>query len=137
MPAVVLATVWHGVGIWMLFFSAAIERIPPEVREAAMVDGASAYQVFRHIVFPLIWDVTRILLILWIIQALQSFAFIYAMTGGGPLRATEVFATYLYEVTFSQYRFGYGAAIAVFMTLFILLATLASSKLSKRETVTY
>lgn len=137
MPAVVVATVWHGIGIWMLFFSAAIGRVPPEVREAARVDGANAFQVFRHVVFPLIWDVTRILLILWIIQALQAFAFVYAMTGGGPLRATEVFATYLYEVTFSQFRFGYGAAIAVFMTAVILVATFLSAKVSKREEVTY
>ena len=123
MPAVVVATVWHGVGIWMLFFSAAIERVPPEVREAARVDGANAFQVFHHVVFPLIWDVPRILLILWIIQALQAFAFVYAMTGGGPLRATEVFATYLYEVTFSQFRFGYGAAIA--WVIFLLIVVFA------------
>ena len=137
MPAVVLATLWHGIGTWMIFFAAAITRVPPELKEAARIDGASSLRIFRHIVFPLIWDVSRILLILWIIGALQAFAFIYAMTGGGPLNATNVFGTYLYQVAFSEARYGYAAAIAVVMFALILLLTLAVNRLTKRETVTY
>ena len=84
MVFVVAATIWNGVGVWMIFFAAAITRVPVELKEAARIDGASSFSIFRFIVFPLIWDVTRILLILWVIQSLQAFAFIYAMTGGGP-----------------------------------------------------
>lgn len=137
MIAVVLATVWHGVGIWMIFFAAAISRVPQELKEAARIDGASSWRIFRHIVFPLIWDVTRILLVLWIIGALQAFAFIFAMTGGGPFHATNVFGTYLYDAAFVQSRFGYGAAIAVVIFALILLFTTAVNRLTRRETVQY
>lgn len=137
MIAVVLATVWHGVGIWMIFFGAAISRVPQEMKEAARIDGASSWRIFRHIVFPLIWDVTRILIVLWIIGALQAFAFIFAMTGGGPFNATNVFGTYLYNAAFVESRFGYAAAIAVVMFGLILCFTAIVSRLTRRETVQY
>src|SRR5581483_10124013 len=137
MPAVVLATVWHGVGIWMIFFGAAITRVPVELKEAARIDGASSFAIFRHVVFPLIWDVTRILLVLWVINALQAFAFIWAMTQGGPFNATNVFGTYLYQVAFQESRYGYASAIAVVMFLLILLLTVGVNRLTRRETVEY
>ena len=137
MIAVVLATVWHGVGIWMIFFAAAISRVPQELKEAARIDGASSWRIFRHIVFPLIWDVTRILIVLWIIGALQAFAFIFAMTNGGPFNATNVFGTYLYNAAFVESRFGYAAAVAVVMFGLILCFTLIVSRLTRREAITY
>jgi ABC-type sugar transport system permease subunit len=135
--AVILATIWHGVGTYMIFFSAAISRVPLELREAARIDGASSWKIFRHVVFPLIWDVTRILLILWIIGGLQTFAFIFAMTGGGPFNATNVFGTYLYDAAFVQSRFGYAAAVAVVIFLLILIFTTIVSRLTRHETVQY
>jgi ABC-type sugar transport system permease subunit len=137
MPAVVFATVWHGVGIWMIFFAAAITRVPVELKEAARIDGASSLAIFRHIVFPLIWDVTRILIVLWVINALQAFAFIWAMTQGGPFNATNVFGTYLYQVAFQESRYGYASAIAVVMFFLILILTLGVNRLTRRETVEY
>lgn len=137
MLMVVLATIWHGVGIWMIFFAAAISRVPQELKEAARIDGASSWRIFRFIVFPLIWDVTRILLVLWIIGALQAFAFIFAMTGGGPFHATEVFGTYLYTAAFVDSRFGYAASVAVVMFALILILTAIVSRLTRRETVQY
>lgn len=137
MPAVIVATVWHGVGIWMIFFAAAITRVPLDLKEAARIDGASSFAVFRYIVLPLIRDVTGILLVLWVIGALQTFAFIYAMTGGGPLNATNVFGTYLYQVAFQEARWGYASAIAVVMFLLILFSTLVVTRLTRREAVEY
>jgi ABC-type sugar transport system permease subunit len=137
MLVVVAATVWHGVGIWMTLFAAALERVPPELREAATLDGASGLQAFRYVVWPLIWDVTRTLLILWLIQGLQTFAFIIAMTNGGPLRSTEVIGTYLYSVAFSETRYGYAAAIAIVLFFSILVLTLGVNRLTKRESEQY
>jgi len=137
MIAVVLATIWHGVGIWMIFFAAAISRVPQELKEAARIDGASSWRIFCHIVFPLIWDVTRILIVLWIIGALQAFAFIFAMTGGGPFNATNVFGTYLYDAAFVESRFGYAAAVAVVMFGLILCFTAIVTRLTRRATVQY
>ncbi|WP_432973997.1 carbohydrate ABC transporter permease [Dactylosporangium sp. CA-233914] len=137
MLMVVLAAVWHGVGIWTMLFAAALERVPVELREAATLDGASGWQIFRYVTWPLIWDVTRTLLILWMIQGLQTFAFIIAMTGGGPLKSTEVIGTYLYGVAFTEGRFGYAAAIAVVLFGAILILTLAVNRFSRRESEQY
>lgn len=130
---VVLATVWHGVGMWTMFFVAAIERVPPELLEAAALDGASAWGTFRHVVWPLIWDVTKTLLVLWVIQALQAFAFIIAMTNGGPLRSTEVIGTYIYKMAFTSREFGYAAAIAVVLFVAIVVLTTTSLAMSRRQ----
>ncbi|RQP09575.1 MAG: sugar ABC transporter permease [Microbacteriaceae bacterium] len=129
---VVLASVWHGIGIWMLFFISAIERVPPELREAAILDGANAFQVFRHITFPLIWEMTRTLIILWIIQASQAFGFIIAMTNGGPLGATEVIGTYLYKQAFVQFEYGYAAAVAIVLSLVVVTLTVISRRIGRR-----
>lgn len=137
MLMVVLVTVWHGIGLWMTFFAAAFERVPVELKEAATLDGASSYGVFRHVVWPLMWDVTRTLLVLWMIQGLQTFAFIIAITNGGPLRATEVIGTYLYKVAFASSEFGYAAAIAVVLFAAILLLTLISQQSARRESEQY
>ncbi|MBB5791189.1 ABC transporter permease subunit [Jiangella mangrovi] len=137
MVMVVLATVWHGIGLWMTFFAAAVERVPAEMKESATLDGASSFQVFRFVVWPLMWEVTRTLLVLWMIQGLQTFAFIIAMTNGGPLRATEVIGTYLYKVAFASSEFGYGAAIAVVLFAAILVLTLLSQRLTRRESEQY
>ena len=137
MMMVILVTVWHGVGLWMTFFAAAFERVPQELKEAATLDGASSFQVFRYIVWPLMWDVTRTLLVLWMIQGLQAFAFIIALTNGGPLRATEMIATYLYKVAFDSSEFGYAAAIAVVLFAVILGLTVLSQSLTRRESDQY
>lgn len=134
---VVLVTVWHGVGLWMTFFAAAYERVPQDLKEAATLDGASSFQVFRYIVWPLMWEVTRTLLVLWMIQGLQAFAFVIALTNGGPLRATEMMATYLYKVAFASSEFGYAAAIAVVLFLAILVLTVLSQSLTRRESSQY
>jgi raffinose/stachyose/melibiose transport system permease protein/N-acetylglucosamine transport system permease protein len=137
MLIIAFATVWQGIGLWVTLFAAAIERVPKELREAAALDGATGFRVFRSVVWPLIWDVTRTLLILWIIQGLQAFAFIIAMTNGGPLGSTKVIGTYLYDSAFNDSRFGYGAAIAVVLFVAILALSLAANRLTRRETEQY
>ena len=137
MLMIVLATIWHGIGLWMTLFVAAIERVPQELRDAALIDGATGFRTFRYVVWPLIWEVTRTLLILWIIQGLQAFAFIIAMTNGGPLGSTQVVGTYLYRIAFTDGRFGYGAAIAVVLFFAVLLSAVFANRLTKRESLQY
>lgn len=137
MLVVVLATLWQGIGIWVTLFAAAIERVPQELRDAAALDGATGLRAFFTVVWPLIWEVTRTLLIFWIIQGLQTFAFVLAITNGGPLGSTQVFGTYLYSVAFKDFRFGYGSAIAVVLFAVILLLSLAANRLTRRETEQY
>ncbi|MFL5518671.1 MAG: carbohydrate ABC transporter permease [Gemmatimonadales bacterium] len=131
MLMVVLATIWSGAGVWMLFLASAIAQVPPELREAAALDGASRTRIFWSIVMPLVWPVTRTLILLWIVQAAQAFGFILAMTNGGPLASTEVVGTYLYKVAFNDYRYGYASAIAVAVAILVLMVALAGRRLGR------
>lgn len=139
--AIIIASIWHGIGSWVLLISAGIDRIPADLPDAARVDGSSDWQVFRFITIPLLWEVLRILLVLWIIQALQAFTFIYVMTGpvsvGGPLGSTDVMATYVFRVAFNDFKWAYGAALATSMLAMIFLLSVFVNRVTFRETVEY
>lgn len=141
LTAIIIASVWHGIGSWVLLISAGIDRIPVDLPDAARLDGANEWQVFRGITLPLLWEVLRILLVLWVIQALQAFTFIFVMTGpisvGGPLGSTDVMATYVYRVAFIDFKWAYGAAMATTMLVMILLLSLLVNRVTSRETVEY
>lgn len=141
LTAIIVASVWHGIGSWVLLLSAGIDRIPADLPDAAKIDGASDWQVFRGVTLPLLWEVLRILLVLWVIQALQAFTFIFVMTGpisvGGPLGSTDVMATYVYRVAFIDFKWAYGAAMATLMLVMIFLLSLLVNRVTSRETVEY
>lgn len=141
LTAIIIASVWHGIGSWVLLISAGIDRIPADLPDAARIDGASDWQVFRDVTLPLLWEVLRILLVLWVIQALQAFTFIFVMTGpvsvGGPLGSTDVMATYVYRVAFIDFKWAYGAAMATLMLVMIFLLSLLVNRVTFRETVEY
>lgn len=111
--AVIATFVWHGVGFYIMLFSAGLRTIPVEVHEAALLDGAEGLRRFRMITFPLLWAVLRIATVYVVINALNVFALVFLMTVGGPDRRTETMLTYLYEQAFKNSEFGYGTALAV------------------------
>lgn len=135
--AVMLATVWWVLGLYVVILGAAIAAIPHEIRDAARVDGASGMAMFRHLTLPLIWGTARVLLILWISTAVGALAFVQAMTGGGPLRTTETVATYLTKVAFSEARFGYAAAMATAATVALLGVTALLQRLTHKDEIEY
>ena len=141
LTAIIIASVWHGIGTWVLLISAGIERIPPDLPEAAKVDGATDWQIFRYITIPLMWEVLRILLVLWVMQALQAFVFMYVMTGpvavGGPMGSTEVMATYVFKNAFTSYYWAYAMALATVMLIMIFVLSFITNNVLKRETVEY
>jgi multiple sugar transport system permease protein len=125
---VVFANVWVGVPFNMVLLMAGLQGIDPVLYEAAAVDGAGAWQRFRHITLPLIRPAVVVVVILRMMTALSAFAAIFAATGGGPGSATEILNLYAYRTSFSELNLGYGAALAV-----VLLAiTLAISWLMFR-----
>ena len=141
LTAIIVASAWHGLGTWVLLISAGIDQIPPDLPDAARTDGSGEWQVFRFITLPLLWEVLRILLVLWIIQALQAFTFIFVMTGpygvGGPLSSTEVMGTYVYKMAFTDFNWGYASALATSMLVGILVLSLLVNRLTFRETIEY
>src|SRR4051794_1101762 len=141
LTAIIIASTWHGLGTWVLLISAGIDQIPTDLPDAAKTDGSSDWQVFRFITLPLLWEVLRILIVLWIIQALQAFTFIFVMTGpygvGGPLSSTEVMGTYVYKMSFTDFKWGYASALATSMLLGIFILSVLVNRLTFREQIEY
>ncbi|HXG17126.1 MAG TPA: sugar ABC transporter permease, partial [Calidithermus sp.] len=106
--AVVVANWWRGFPFFGVSYLAAMQSVPVELYEAAAVDGASGWRRFWHVTLPALKHVIVITVLLSFIWTLNDFNIIYVMTRGGPGTATQVFATYSYEVAFNQLRWGRG-----------------------------
>src|SRR5690606_34026673 len=117
--------VWIGMGgTAMVLYLAALQGIPPELYEAAELDGAGPVQRFRHITVPLVAPTTLFILITSLIGGFQGgFDMAYVMTGGGPDGATTTLGYYIYNHAFEWFNMGYASAVAVVMFGVILAAT--------------
>ncbi len=115
--AVFVPTLWQYVGYHMLLLYAGVKSVPKELREAAMLDGATDGQVNRFIVLPYIKPIIRISVIFAVTGSLKSFDLIYVLTNGGPLHSTEVPSTLMINMLFLRNRYGMGSAIAVLLIL--------------------
>ncbi len=122
MTAVVLAATWQMSGYTMAMYLAGLRAIPDELREAARVDGASEWQILRHIIFPLLQPITLSAVIILGHSSLKIYDLVVAMTGPGPGFATDVPAFFMWEITFRGNQFAQGAAVAT--VLLILVAVL-------------
>jgi raffinose/stachyose/melibiose transport system permease protein len=105
----------------MVIYLAGLQGIPQELDEAAAVDGAGIWSRFRRVTFPLLAPALTVSATLTTIFGLRIFDQILALTGGGPVDATETLATQLYKQTFAFGRFGYGAAISLVLSALILV----------------
>jgi raffinose/stachyose/melibiose transport system permease protein len=116
--------IWQGTGIAVLIYLAGLQGIPQELDEAAAVDGASTWYRVRRVTLPLLAPAMTVNITLALIQGLRAFDQILALTNGGPLNATETLATQVWKQTFVNGRFGYGAALAVVLTVLVAVASL-------------
>jgi len=117
--ALIFAYIWASVGFVMVVLSAAIKGIPAEIMEAARVDGAGEWNIFRRIMLPMLSLPISVVTIWLFINVIKVFDIIYVMTGGGPGTSSRVIAFTMYEETFHNGRPGYGAAVAVIMLVLI------------------
>ena len=115
----IFAYIWASVGFVMVVLSAAIKGIPAEIMEAARVDGAGEWNIFRRIMFPMLSLPLSVVTIWLFVNVIKVFDIIYVMTGGGPGTSSRVIAFTMYEETFLNGRPGYGAAVAVIMLVII------------------
>jgi len=134
MLSIILANIWWGTGWSMMLFKSAIESIPPELGEAAEVDGASGWQRFRYVTLPLIRGPIMVDLILITIWTYGVFGLPLMLTGGGPARRTELMTIYAYRVAFKFFDLGYGTTISVAILIITLtLAIIYYRILERRE----
>ena len=124
---------WQYVGYHMLLMYAGVKGVPMELREAAMLDGATESQVNRFIVIPHIKPILRISTIFAVTGSLKSFDLIYVLTNGGPLHATEVPSTLMINMLFLRNRYGMGSTIAVMLILLCFAFALLINVVFKEE----
>lgn len=123
MVAVVAADVWHWAPYMTLVMLGGLASIPKETEEAARVDGASAWAVFRDVTLPQLLPVISVVLVLKTVFALKAFDIIYTLSNGGPGRSTQTLAYFVYETAFNYYDMGYAAAAAYILTAMLLVAS--------------
>jgi multiple sugar transport system permease protein len=121
MPALVMVTTWQQFPLAMLILLAGLQTIPQEEYEAAMMDGAGAWSRFWHVTMPGLRSVNVVLVLLLILNSFRRVTMIYAMTGGGPARATETLSILTYNTAFQYQRIGYAAAVGVALLVILLL----------------
>ena len=113
MVSIGLATVWQGLPFFIMMFVGAMMTIPPELHEAAAIDGAGAWRRFRHVTVPSILDVIAITVMLSCIWTFNSFNTVYVLTGGGPANRTQILPTLAYQYGLQRSELGQGAAVIV------------------------
>lgn len=133
LATVVIANVWRGTAFSMILQYAGLQAIPPALYEAAVVDGASAWQTFIHVTLPSLRPILMINLILITISTFNTFDMVLALTGGGPGRATEVLALRAYNVLFQQLDLAGASAVALLMLLLTLGLTVVYNRFLDTE----
>ncbi len=113
LPAIIIADIWEWFPFTLLMLLAALQMMPSEPLEAARIDGANAWQVFRHVVLPLLRPAIVVTVLFRLIESVKAFPLIFVMTGGGPGTVTEVTNYYAFLQGFTYSLIGYSAAISV------------------------
>jgi len=133
LPALAVAASWAGFGLAVVIFLAGLQSVDETLYDAAKIDGADGRQLFRHITLPALRNVTTIVILLEMIGAFQVFDIIWGTTQGGPIRSTEVLATYMFKRGIQQGEYGLGSAIAVVFMMIVLAFAVVSIVLRERE----
>jgi len=118
--SVIIVNVWRGVPFFAISLLAGLQTINPELQEAAAIDGARPWQRFWHVTWPLLLPVTMVVVLFSVIQTFADFQLVYVLTGGGPANATQLFATYAYQIGVGTGLLSEGAAVSLAMFPFLL-----------------
>jgi len=132
-PTLVMVETWQWTPLVMLIVLGGIASLPADPYEAATLDGANAWQMFRHITFPLAWPFIVVASVIRMIDALKAFDTIYVITLGGPGTSSETLNILLYQTAFAYYDLGYGSAMVVIFFVLILLISLLLLHVRQRQ----
>lgn len=131
--AVMVVLIWQNFGLTMVIYLAGLANVPPELEEAAAIDGAGAMKSFWNITLPLLRPAMGISITLLLIQGLRVFDQVLALTNGGPYGASETIATLVYKHTFVNAEYGYGAALSVVLTVLIAVVSIFQNVVMKKK----
>jgi multiple sugar transport system permease protein len=120
---VLIANIWLGVPFFTLLLYSALQDVPVEVKEAALMDGAGPWQRLRMVIVPIILPVIEVTLLLGFVFTVKVFDLVIALTGGGPANATQLITTWSYNLSFQQFSFGEGAALNNVLLILALICS--------------
>ncbi|HZG77439.1 MAG TPA: sugar ABC transporter permease [Paenibacillus sp.] len=133
MVCIVFVCMWQGFGYAFLLYFAGIKGVSKDLYEAAMLDGATQWQLNTRIVLPLLVPVIRVNLVLAVISAFKQMETVYLLTGGGPANSTQFLSTYLYSKAFRESLYGYGNAISILLVVICLIVTVMMNRAMNKE----
>jgi len=131
--SVLIANIWIGIPFNMVVLYGGLQDIPATLYEAAMIDGANAWQKFRHVSWPLLRPVSTVVLLLGLIYTLKVFDVIKSITNGGPANVSQTLNTWAYSLSFTQLDFGLGASAGDILMLIVLVFGLLYLRYAARE----
>ena len=126
--AIAFTQVWFHTGQMRVIYIAGLQQIPQELYESAEMDGATRWQQFRHVTWPMSIPTTIVVMAYTTIQSFRAFDLIFSMTQGGPNNSTNIFAVLIYQTVFSELRIGYAATQSIFFILVLVLVTVLQRK---------
>jgi ABC-type sugar transport system permease subunit len=129
MNSVIIADVWKNTSFIAIVLLAAMQSIPKDYYEAALIDGANKLKIITHITLPLLRPAMLVALVIRTMEAFKVFDIIYIMTKGGPANGTQVISYYTYAASFNFHKFGYGAALSCIVSVIIMLLALMYVKI--------
>jgi len=133
LPAINVANNWHSYGFYMVVLLAGLQGIDNALYEAAIVDGAGPWALFRHITLPGLRNVLNLVFILAFVNALKGFTLVWIMTQGGPVNRSDLLATYIYRAAFLANQLGPAAAASVVLSIIVIGTTMIFNKLREEE----
>lgn len=133
--AILITNVWQGIAMPTVMLMAGLQNVPQELTESAALDGASKWEIFKHITLPFLMPVLTVVMVLVIKDGLTIYDYIVALTNGGPGGATESTALLIYNHGFKEVNFSYGIAEAVLVTILICAVSFIQIRFSNRKTV--
>ena len=134
--SIVIASVWHAMPFVMLILLAGLVAINQEIYEAAKIDGAGAWRLFRDISLPLLRGPLLVAFLLRLIELIKLFDLVFLLTQGGPARVTETMSFYVYYVGLRFFRVGYGVTLSLFLLLITFVLAYAMLHLTRRQETT-
>lgn len=133
MPAIMILSVWQGVGFQMIIFLAGLQDIPDQLYEVSDMDGATSWEKFRHVTLPMLRNTTLFVVISTTILAFKLFKQVWVMTQGGPQEATMTAIVMMYRQGFRRGSVGYASAIAVLFFVIVLIVSMIQRSVLKEE----
>jgi ABC-type sugar transport system permease subunit len=136
--SMLIAWTWQQLGTNMVMFLMGLGTIPVEPIEASIIDGASRFETFVHVKFPMLRPITTVVITMAMVNSFKAFDIIYVMTRGGPYHSSETLAVTMFRETFTMFRMGYGAAISIVLSIIVIaVSALYIQRMAKKDLLYY